>query len=252
LNRGGVDFLEVIADHYIDTRPDKLRELDLLAERYTLIPHGLNLSLGTAEGLDPDYRDGLLGLVRRLDPPWWSDHVAFTRAGGVEIGHLAPLPFTREALDVLVANIAEVQERTDTPLILENITYPFALPGSELEEADFLAALVERTNCGLLLDVANLHINAVNHHFDPFAFLARVPIDRVVQLHFAGGHQEGELLVDSHSAPAPPEVWMLLDHILAHAPVKGVVLERDEQLPPFTSLLEEVVRVREVWGRHGR
>jgi uncharacterized protein (UPF0276 family) len=250
LNGDEADFLEVIADHYLDAAPEKLRELDLLAERYTLIPHGLNLSLGSAEGLDPDYRDALLGLVRRLDPPWWSEHVAFTRAGGVEIGHLAPLPFNREALDVLATNIAEVQDRTETPLILENITYAFALPGSELEEADFLAALVERTGCGLLLDLANLHINAVNHHFDPFTFLGHLPLDRVVQLHFAGGHQEGELLVDSHSAPAPPEVWALLDHILAHAPVKGVVLERDEQLPPFDRLLEEISRVRQVWGRH--
>jgi uncharacterized protein (UPF0276 family) len=251
LNGAGVDFLEVIADHYLDAPAEKLRELDLLAERYTLIPHGLNLSLGSGEGLDPDYRDRLLALVRRLDPPWWSEHVAFTRAGGVEIGHLAPLPFSREALDVLAANIAEVQGLTGTPLILENITYTFALPGSELEEADFLAALLERTGCGLLLDVANLHINAVNHHFDPFAFLARLPLDKVVQLHFAGGHQEGELLLDSHSAAAPTEVWALLDHILSRAPVKGVILERDERLPPFATLLEELGRVRQVWGRRG-
>jgi uncharacterized protein len=249
LNGDGVDFLEVIADHYLDAPPEKLRELDMLAERYTLIPHGLNLSLGSADGLDPVYRDKLLGLVRRIDPPWWSEHIAFTQAGGVEIGHLAPLPFTREALDVLVRNIAEVQARTETPLILENITYTFAFPGSELEEADFLAALVERTGCGLLLDVTNLYINAVNHRFDAYAFLDRLPLDRVVQLHFVGGHQEGELLVDSHSAPTPPEVWTLLERVLARAPVKGVVLERDENLPTFSLLLEEIGRVRDLWRR---
>ncbi len=252
LGGDGVDFLEVVADHYLDAPPEKLRELDLLAERYTLIPHGLNLSLGTAEGLDPGYRDQLVDLVRRLDPPWWSEHVAFTRAGGVEIGHLAPLPFSREALDVLATNIAEVQGLVEIPLILENITYPFALPGSDLVEADFLAALVERTGCGLLLDVANLHINAVNHHFDPYAFLDRLPLERVVQLHFVGGHREGEFLVDSHSAATPPEVWALLDHILARARVKGVILERDENLPPFSTLLEEIRRVRELWRRHDR
>ncbi len=252
LDGDGVDFLEVIADHYLAAPPEKLRELDLLAERYTLIPHGLNLSLGSAEGLDPAYRDRLLALVRRLDPPWWSEHVAFTRAGGVDIGHLAPLPFTGEALEVLVANIAEVQGLTDRPLILENITYSFTFPGSELDEADFLGELVERTGCGLLLDVTNLYINAVNHRFDPYAFLARLPLDRVVQLHFAGGHQQGEFLVDSHSAPTPPEVWSLLDHMLARAPVKGVILERDEELPPFALLLEEIARVRQVWGSHAR
>ena len=164
----------------------------------------------------------------------------------------APLPFSREALDVLAANIAEVQGLIEIPLILENITYPFTFPGSDLVEADFLAALVERTGCGLLLDVANLHINAVNHGFDPYAFLDRLPLESVVQLHFVGGHREGEFLVDSHSAPTPPEVWALLDHVLARAPVKGVILERDEDLPPFPTLLEEVRRVRDVWGRHRR
>ena len=221
LNGDRVDFLEVIADHYLDAPSEKLRELDLLAERYTLIPHGLDLSLGTAEGLDPGYRDQLLDLVHRLDPPWWSEHIAFTKAGGVEIGHLAPVPFSRAALDVLAANIAEVQGLTAIPLILENITYPFAFPGSELDEADFLAELVERTGCGLLLDVANLHINAVNHHFDPYAFLDRLPLESVVQLHFAGGHREEEILVDSHSAATPPEVWALLDQILRAPRSKG-------------------------------
>jgi uncharacterized protein (UPF0276 family) len=252
LDGGAVDFLEIIADHYLDASPQKLRELDLLAERYTLIPHGLNLSLGSAEGLDRAYRDRLLDLVRRLDPPWWSEHVAFTRAGGIAIGHLAPVPFSDEALDVLAANIAEVQDRIRTPLVLENITYAFVLPGSEHDEADFLAALVERTGCGLLLDVANLHTNAVNHGFDPYGFLARLPLDRVVQLHFAGGHQEGRFLVDSHSSAAPAVVWNLLDHVLARAPVNGVILERDENLPPFATLLEEIERVRRVWEPYRR
>ena len=110
LDGEGVDFLEVIADHYLDAAPEKLRELDLLAERFPLIPHGLDLSLGGAEGLDAAYRDRLLKLVRRLDPPWWSEHVAFTRAGGVAIGHLAPVPFAEQGLDVLAANIREVQD----------------------------------------------------------------------------------------------------------------------------------------------
>jgi uncharacterized protein (UPF0276 family) len=247
LRGSGVDFLEITADHYLDAPPAKLGELDLLADRFTLIPHGLNLSLGSAEGLDPAYRDKLLALVRRLDPPWWSEHIAFTRAGGVEIGHLAPLPFTREALGVLAANIDEVRSRVDRPLILENITYTFAMPGSELTEPDFLTELVERTDCGLLLDVTNLQVNAVNHGFDPFAFLDRLPLDRVVQLHFAGGHEEDGILVDSHSAPAPPEVWSLLESVLARAPVKGVILERDVNLPPFGELLVEVERVRAAW-----
>src|SRR4051794_30460159 len=101
LNRGRVDFLEVTADHYLDASPEKIRELALLADHFPLIPHGLNLSLGSAEGLEPGYLEQVADLVRRLDPPWWSEHIAFTRAGGRDIGHLAPLPFSHEALEVL-------------------------------------------------------------------------------------------------------------------------------------------------------
>ncbi|QEH31958.1 hypothetical protein OJF2_04250 [Aquisphaera giovannonii] len=253
LHREQVDFLEITADHYMDAPAAKLRELELLAGHFTLIPHGLSLSLGSAEGLDPDYRDTLLGLVRSLDPPWWSEHVAFTRAGGIELGHLAPLPFSNGALDVLSANIAEVQALIDVPLILENITYDFRVPGAELDEADFLAELAGRTGCGLLLDVTNLYTNSMNHGGDPRAFIDRLPPDRIVQLHFVGGHDEGGgRLIDSHSAPTPSAVWDLMDYVLERAPVRGLILERDEDLPPFAELLGELDRARAIAGRHGR
>jgi uncharacterized protein len=252
LGRDKVDFLEITADHYLDASPEKERELALLAEHFTLIPHGLNLSLGSAEGLDPDYLRKLSALVRQLDPPWWSEHVAFTRAGGRDIGHLTPLPYTNEALDVLCRNVAEVRRHVDVPLILENISYLVTIPGAEMSEAEFLAELLERTDCGLLLDVMNLHANAVNHGYDPQAFLDRLPLDRIVQLHFVGGHWSDDILVDSHSQPASPEVWDLLELVLMRAPVKGVILERDENIPPFSELVRELDRAREIGERHAR
>jgi uncharacterized protein len=252
LARDRVDFLEITADHYLDASPEKGRELALLADHFPLIPHGLNLSLGGAEGLDPDYLAKLAGLVRRVEPPWWSEHVAFTRAGGVEIGHLAPLPFSAEALDVLCANIAEARRQIDVPLIVENITYTIALPGAEMGEAEFLTELADRTGCGLLLDVTNLYTNGINHGFDPIGLLDRLPLDRVVQLHFAGGEWRGGRLIDSHARPAPPEVWALLEEVVARAPVKGIILERDEDLPPFGELLDELDRARAIGKAHGR
>jgi uncharacterized protein (UPF0276 family) len=252
LNRDRVDFLEITIDHYLEATPEKIDELDLLLDHFRLIPHGLNLSLGSAEGIDPAYLDQVAAVVKRIDPPWWSEHVAFTRAGGVEIGHLAPLPFTREALDVLCGNIAEVRRRIDTPLILENITYSVVLPGAEMTEEEFLSELLERADCGLLLDVTNLHTNATNLGRDPMAFLDRLPLDRVVQLHFVGGHWRDGMLIDSHSAPTPPEVWSLLETVVRRAPVKGIILERDEDFPPFEDLLEEVDRGREIGRRFGR
>ncbi len=252
LNREAVDFLEITADHYLDASPEKQQELDLLAEHFTLIPHAINLSLGSAEGVDGNYLDKLARLIDRLNPPWWSEHVSFTQAGGVNIGHLAPLPFTPEAVEVLGRNIAEVRRRIHAPLILENITYMLTVPGGGMDEAQFLTEVLERTRCGLLLDVTNLHVNAVNHGYDADLFLGRLPLELIVQLHFVGGHWHDGMLIDSHSQPTPDEVWALMEGALARAPVKGVVLERDENLPPFNKLLKELERARAVGMVYGR
>ena len=156
-----IDFLEITADHYFNAGPEKNGELDLLKRHFTLIPHGLDLSLGSAEGIDDAYLTAMAQLIARVDPPWWSEHIAFTRAGGVSIGHLAPLPWTREAVDVVVRNVERVKSRIHSPLILENITSPMIVPGSEMDEVEFLTAVLDRTGCGLLCDVANLYTNSV-------------------------------------------------------------------------------------------
>ena len=252
LHRQRVDFLEIVADHYLDAPPEKERELDLLASHFTLIPHAINLSLGSAEGVDPVYVRKLTALIRRLDPPWWSEHIAFTRAGGADIGHLSPLPFTREGIETLCRNIAEVRRTIQTSLILENITYTVVFPFSEMDEVGFLKEVLERSDCGLLLDVTNLYTNSVNHGHDPIAFLQQLPLERVVQLHFVGGHWHEDVLVDSHSQRTPPEVWALMEEVMKRAAVKGVVLERDENLPPFEEMLEELEQVRRMGRSHGQ
>lgn len=251
-NRSGVDFLEITADHYFDSGPEKQAELDLLRRHFTLIPHGLNLSLGSAEGIDAGYLERFAGLVEQLNPPWWSEHICFTQAGGMDIGHLAPLPFSRAAVEALRRNVGRARERIRTPLILENISYVAQPPGSEMDEVEFLIRVLDATGCGLLLDVTNLYTNAVNHGFDPYAALRRMPLERIVQLHFAGGFTEDGLLIDSHSRPTPEAVWELLDEVLRSAPVKGAILERDEHIPPLAELLPEVERVRRMGAAHGR
>lgn len=254
LHRQDVDFLEITADHYMDTGIEKQEELDLIAAHFTLIPHGLNLSLGSAEGLDASYARKFAHLIQHINPPWWSEHIAFTRAGGIDIGHLSPVPFTHEAIEVIVRNITEMRSyiEIDVPLILENITYMVEMPGAEMNEAEFLTELLERTDCGLLLDVTNLYTNAINHQYDLQAIVEQLPLERVVQLHFAGGFWDEGVLIDSHSHPTAPEVWDLMDEIVARAPVKGIILERDEQLPPFVELQAEMQRAREIGRRRGR
>jgi uncharacterized protein len=252
LNRDRVDFLEVTADHYFDAPREKQAELDLLAAHFPLIPHGLDLSLGSVEGIDDDYLAAMADLVARLDPPWWSEHIAYTRAGDVSIGHLAPLPWNREAVDVIARNVERVRRRIRTPLILENITATLIVPRSEMDEVDFLTAVLDRTGCGLLCDVTNLYTNAVNHGQDLDDVLDRFPWDRVVQLHFAGGHWEDGSLMDSHAHTTPPEVWGVLEAAVSRAPVRGIILERDENLPPFADLIGELEQARNIGRRHAR
>ena len=164
--RHRVDFLEIVADHYFDAPREKLDELDLLAAHFPLTPHGLDLSLGSADGLDPAYLDKFAALVDRLDPPWWSDHIAFTRAGGVAIGHLAALPRTQEAVDTLARNVEQARRAISAPLILENPTEAFPAPGAEMEEPEFVTQALEACDCGWLCDVTNILTNAVNQGRD--------------------------------------------------------------------------------------
>ena len=252
LHREQVDFLEIIAEHYLNRSSQKEQELELLAAHFPLIPHGINLSVGSAEGLDTDYLSKLAALVKKLNPPWWSEHLCFTKAGGVDIGHLSPLPYTQEAVEVVCRNIDQVRRYVDVPLILENITYMVTIPGGEMTEAQFIAEVAERSDCGLLLDVTNLHTNAVNQGYDVQDFLSQLPLERVVQLHFVGGYWHDGVLIDSHSNSTPPQVWKLMDEVVARVRVKGIVLERDENLPPFAELTAELEQARSIGRQHGR
>jgi uncharacterized protein (UPF0276 family) len=252
LHRREVDFLEVTADHFFDSPPEKARQFEILRDHFTLIPHGLNLSLGSAEGIDPDYLEKFAMLVSRANPPWWSEHLAFTKAGGIEIGHLTPLPFTREAVAAVATNVRTAQRAIPAPLILENITYTVSLPGQEMSEGEFLHQVVSETGCGLLLDVTNLFINSANHGFDPRRWLDGAPLDSVVQLHFVGAQRAGDRWVDSHARPVGPDIWQLLEEVLERAPVCGAILERDEDIPPLEEVLPELRQAREFGRRHQR
>lgn len=246
LHQSEIDFLEITADHYIDATTQKLEELELLKQHFPLIPHGLSLSLGSAEGVDEIYLEKFAELVEDVQPEWFSDHICFTKSGGVDIGHLSPVPFTKESLKVLVRNISQVKNRIKTPLILENITYMFRYPIAEMDEAEFLQRLLNETDCGLLLDVTNLYINSVNHQYDWRKLLDKLPLERVVQLHFVGGHQHQDYLIDSHSQKTQDEIWEVFREVCSRADVKGAILERDENFPPFEEILSELKIARDL------
>ena len=247
-----VDFIEIIGDHYLDAPPERMDELALLSEHFTLVPHFTNLSLGSAEGLDPVYLEKITLLIRRLNPPWWSEHIGFTRAGGVNLGHPAPLPFTKEAIDVMTKNIITARRAIATPLILENVCSPLLWPGAEMDEPAFIREVLGFCGCGLLLDVTNLLTHSTNHGGTPADFLDQLPLDRVVQVHFSGGHEAKGRLIESHAQPVTEAVWQLLDLVVARAPVRCICLERDDNLPPLPDVLLEVERARAIGRQHKR
>lgn len=247
VERLDVDFVEVVAESLDPAAlPESLR---LLRGRgVPVLPHAVSLSVGSAEIPDPRPARHLAEVADALDAPLVSDHVAFVRAGGLDAGHLMPLPRTREALDVLVANVRAAQAELPVPLALENIAALFAWPGAELSEQRFLGELVERTGCRLIVDVANLHANAHNIGTDPAAFLDAAPLDRVAYVHVAGGAWKDGVYHDTHVDPVLPEVLDLLGELCRRATPPGVLLERDGQYPPDAEIAAELAKIRQVTG----
>ncbi len=246
LHRGQIDFLEITTDHFINAPKAKRDELELLAASFPLIPHSLELSLGSAEGIEHDYLEKVAEIVEAVQPAWFSDHICFTRSGGVKIGHLAPVPFTEEALRVFVKNIEAVKRRISTPLILENITRNVVYPSSEMSETVFIRRVLEATDCGLLLDATNLYINSVNLGFDWRQYLDEVPMERVVQLHFVGSHRHGNRLIDGHGDRTEDEIWEVFREVAGRTEINGAVLERDENFPDFGELVGELATARSI------
>jgi uncharacterized protein len=246
-----VDFLELITDQYIDRPLIKEREAAELSEKFPVVLHGVDLSIGTDCRIDEDYLAKFHHVARLTKPKWVSDHLCFTRVPGHSLGQLTPLPFTEHIVDLVVEHIKQISDTFDCPFLVENISYYFRVPPSTLSEAEFITRVVGESGCGLLLDLANVRNNAINNDYDAYRFLDEIPLDRVVQIHLAGSSYNGGLLIDTHSHPVPPEVFDLLRYAAPRMRnLKGVIIERDQNFPPFEELLGELDAVREILASH--
>jgi uncharacterized protein (UPF0276 family) len=242
----GLGFTEVIAESMCGPElPGPLAALR--ARGVTVVPHGTRLSLGGAEPLDRRRVRQFVEAANTLDAPLVSEHIAFVRAGGLEAGHLLPLPRSRDALAVLTRNIAAVRAELDAPVALEPIAALFDWPDDEMSEADFLTELLERTDSWLLLDVANVYANAHNRGTEPSALLDRIPLDRIAYVHVAGGSVDHHgLYHDTHTDPTPRPVLDLLAELTARLPGTRppLLLERDGRYPPAAELVTELAAIR--------
>jgi uncharacterized protein (UPF0276 family) len=241
----GIEWVEVVAENVDpDAVPASLAALH--QGGLPVIPHGVALSLGGTEPLDGSRLARLAGLAERFGSPLVSEHVAFCRAGGLEAGHLLPVPRTRAALAVLAENIRVAQAALPVPLAVENIAALVSWPEDELTEAQFLTELVERTGVLLLLDVANLHTAQVNFGLDPIATLDALPLDRVGYVHVAGGILRDGIWHDTHAHPVCQQILDILTALAERTPLPGAMLERDDAYPPDAELAAEIAAIRKV------
>ncbi|HEX8629245.1 MAG TPA: DUF692 domain-containing protein [Catenuloplanes sp.] len=236
----GLRFAEVVAESVQPTGPLPAGLTDLVRRGVAVVPHGVRLSLGGAEAVEPARVAQLAAVAERLAAPLASEHIAFVRAGGVEAGHLLPVPRSREAVEVVVGNVRRTQAELGVPLALEPIAALFDWPDDELDEAAFLTEILERTEALLLLDVANLYANARNRGTDPLRLLDDLPLERVAYVHVAGGSEHGGLYHDTHTDAVPTAVLELVEALCARHRPPALLLERDGAYPPARALRGEL------------
>jgi uncharacterized protein (UPF0276 family) len=238
-----VGWVEVHSENYLCSGGPRRAAIEEVRTRYPISCHGVGLSLGSADGLDQAHLTRLKRLFDRLDPMLTSEHLAWSVSGDHYWADLLPLPYSKEALDVVCRNVAVAQEAFGRQLLIENPTPYIAFDESEMPEAAFLAALVGRTGCGLLLDLNNLFVNCRNHRIAPGDYLDWLPGDAIGEYHLAGHSPltiDGDtVLIDDHGAPVSPAVWDLYEEALDRFGVRPVLVEWDLHLPALSTLIAE-------------
>lgn len=236
-----IDWLEIVTDRYLGA-PDH-PQLRLLRESFVLITHGLEMSIGSQSPLDTDYLEAVADIADAVDAPWVSDHLCFTREDGISLHNLTPVFRTPERAREVASRAQAVQERLGRPFLLENISY-YVDPPSEMTEPEFLTAVLEQCDCGLLLDLNNITVNAANHGFDPYAYLQALPLDRVVQIHLAGnspGPAPDGIETDKHDGAVGDDVFALLEYVESQTHVRAAMIERDQNFPDrFDDIADEL------------
>ena len=247
-DRPDIGFFEVHAENYMGAGGPPHRYLEAIHDRYPLSLHGVGLSIGGEGPLDGAHLKRLRQLIERYRPQSFSEHLAWSTHDSAYLNDLLPLPYTPQTLDSVVAHVDEVQQALGTRMLLENPSTYVLFEQSSIDEIDFLAAIAARTGCGLLLDVNNVVVSAVNHRLDPYRYIDRFPLDLVGEIHLAGYDETeddaGErLLIDAHGSRVRPDVFGLFEYTLGRSGPRPVLVEWDNNVPDFETLADEAGRV---------
>jgi uncharacterized protein len=248
--RPPMPWFEALSENFMVDGGSPLHWLDRVREHYPIVLHGVSMSLGSDE--DPEHTRRLRALCDRVDTPWVSDHVCFTRAppsggpAGVNSHDLLPVPYNAQMLDHMVDRCKRAADALQRVFAIENPSTYLGFEASDLTEWDFVAALAERADCGILLDVNNVFVSSVNHGFDPTAYLDAIPADRVVQIHLAGHSVMEGYRLDTHDAPVCDEVWALYRAVIERIGPVSTLIEWDGNLPSWERLAEEAAAAQAV------
>lgn len=244
-----VDWFEVLSENYMVGGGKPLAYLDRFAERYPLVMHGVSLSIGSTDPLNRAYLIELKALAERIRPVWISDHLCWTGVAGRNLHDLLPMPHTRESVRHVAARVRETQDFLGRQILLENASTYLDFTHSTMPEWEFVSTVAEAADCLLLLDVNNIYVNSINHGFDPLDYLDGVPMSRVRQIHLAGHSRNGELLIDTHDQPVCEAVWQLYGETLKRSGPVATMIERDDNIPPLSELLDELQHAREIFAQ---
>jgi len=239
-----VDWLELISENYMVPGGKPLAMLDAIRADYPVALHGVSLSIGSTDPLDRDYLTRLKQLAHRVEPLWVSDHLCWTGVAGKNSHDLLPLPYSEEALRLVVAHVRQVQDLLGERILLENVSSYLEFTDSVMPEWAFLGAVAEEADCLLLLDVNNVYVSSVNHGFDPREYLRHLPGERIQQIHLAGHSDHGEYIVDTHDHPVCDAVWALYREACIQFGEVAAMIERDDHIPPLAELIAELDQAR--------
>lgn len=241
-----LDWFEILTENYLIPGGKPLYYLDKIRNNYSIVMHGVSLSIGSTDPLDNDYLKQLKALAARIEPAWISDHLCWTGVDGLNLHDLLPIPYTRQAISHIVSRIIQIQDFLGRPILIENVSSYLTYKQSEMSEWDFILEIVQQAGCYILLDVNNIYVSSVNHHFNPLDYIKAMPEERVAQIHLAGHSNHGDYIIDTHDAPVIQPVWALYEATIRLLGKISTMIERDDNMPPLHDLLAEVNQAKQI------
>ncbi len=244
-NRPAVDWFEIISENYMETQGNPLRNLSKIRQDYPVVMHGVSLSIGTVDILQSEYLKKLAILIDYLQPAWVSDHLCWTGVAHKNLHDLLPIPYSKHALAHIIERIQQVQDILGRPIALENPSSYLEFQDSTMHEADFISQMQKATGCYLLLDVNNIYVSCFNAGLDPYDYVNRINLDKVIQIHLAGHKHYGTHIIDTHDSEVCNEVWALYQYVIQRAGrVPNSMLEWDDNIPEFPLLMQQLQQAK--------